>query len=263
MFLAKSFRKSRRTSRLAVYTAALCWLFSISPSGIAQESSDKLPSSPDTGSPEEEFTAGGTRDNHWLTKVCGKNGPEIIYLLGDRNREFTLSAHPTFWFYIPQNLGEVAQIEFVLTELETGKKIYERVVPSPEKSGTVGIALPPESQYALTPEVNYSWSLKVDCAESKPEIALEGWLSRMPFPSHLQNQLASTIEKDRYNIYLQHNLLYDAVDELARHRLAEPDNPQLTTAWNQLLVELGWQKLMQQLAVEPCILDMQISSKNK
>lgn len=41
-------------------------------SGSTEESpKNTLPQAPDTGSLEEDFSAGGTRENHLLAKVCG------------------------------------------------------------------------------------------------------------------------------------------------------------------------------------------------
>ncbi|VEP15470.1 conserved hypothetical protein [Hyella patelloides LEGE 07179] len=226
--------------------------------GYAEErSQSNPPSSPDTGSPEEDFSAGGTRDNHLLTQVCGENGQQIAYLLGNNNREFTLAAYPTFWFYIPNNVNKVAQIKFVLTELETGNKVYNRIVEIPQKAGTVGITIPPEKKYALAPNINYSWSLEVDCVESsgEPVMALEGWLNRLPLNPDLESQLASVSQEEKYRVYLENDLLYDALNDLAQRRMKDSHNSPLETAWNRLLAELGWQDLAQQSAVKPYVLN--------
>ena len=212
-----------------------------------KNNNSRLPAAPDTGAPEEDFSAGGTRDNRLRNNACGVDRQQIAYLLGNRNREFTLSAYPTFWFHIPPTMNNITQMKFAVTELETGKKIYERVIGKTKRSGIIGIDLPQENQYALSPEVNYTWSLKVDCAQTdrEPEIALEGWITRLPLPSksQLQNQLAAATEAEKHQVYLQHNLLYDALTQLAQHRIAKPNNIQIETAWNQLLATLGWQDL--------------------
>ncbi len=285
MFLNTTYSKwQRQIQKWAFPTATLCLVFFGVPySGNTEESpKHSLPSPPDTGSPEEDFSAGGTRENHRLTKTCGQKGQKITYLLGNNNRELTSSAYPTFWFYIPNNVQKVAQMKFVLTEVETGKKIYDlalsevlrgqakpgaerdSAVEVPEREDVIGIPLPPEPQYALSPNVNYSWSLEVDCAESSDEsvIALKGWLYRRPLNSNLQNQLAATSCEDKYKVYLQHDLLYDALNDLAQRRIAEPNNTQLETSWNQLLGELGWQDLTQKSAVEPYLLDTKIYVRN-
>ena len=222
----------------------------------------RLPAAPDTGSPEEDFSAGGTRDNRRRNDLCGADEGQISYLLGDRNREFTSSAYPTFWFHVPNSMSKKAQMKFVVTELETGKKIYDRTVTANEDSSIVGVDLPKEKQYALSPETNYTWSLEVNCAETNEdaEITLEGWVTRLPSQLKLQNKLATVSEAEKHTVYLKHNLLYDALTQLAQRRMARPSDLQIETAWNQLLGELGWHDLIQkESASEPYILDTRIS----
>lgn len=229
-----------------------------------KSSNSRLPSAPDTGSPEEDFAAGGTRDNQPKNAVCGVDQQQIAYLLGNNNREFTLSPYPTFWFYIPRSIKKVAQMRFVITELETGKKLYDRVIKDNKKSAIMGIEVPHQQRYALTPAINYSWSLKVDCAETEgnSEIALAGWLSRSVIDNQLKPQLDATDEAKKYRVYLKHNLLYDALTEVAQNRIAEPNNIQVETAWNQLLAELGWQDLIEEKStINPSVVDIQISAQ--
>lgn len=263
-----SCKQQRKLRKLAIAIVTLGLIFFSAPYSRSieksRENGNSLPASPDTGSPEEDFSAGGTRDSNQLNKICGENSQEMVYLLGNRNREFTLSAHPTFWFYLPDRVKKVAQINFVLTELETGKEIYARALQPPEKAGIFGISMPSKPEYTLSPQVNYRWSLEVDCAESdeEPIIALEGWLSRLPLNSDLKNKLAATPDEQKHLVYLQHNLLYDALNDLVQLRIVQPQNTELITAWNQLLVELGWQNLAQQLAVKPFLLNKKILVNN-
>ena len=232
--------------------------------GKAEETQTKdnsLPQSPDTGTPEEDFSAGGTRENHLLGDICGVNGQKIVYLLGNENREYTLSAYPTFWFHIPHDIDREAQIEFALKELETGKEIYNQIVPAKSRSAIKGIALPKDKINALSFDTNYVWSLTVSCPQTEPEtlITLSGWLSRSPITPQVKNQLAATPPLEKYKVYLKHEVLYDALSELANYRIVEPNNIQIATAWNQFLTELGWQDLIQQDNVKkPEILDAKI-----
>lgn len=234
----------------------------------AQTRDNSLPQSPDTGTPEDDFSAGGTRDNHLLDNICGINSQKIVYLLGNENREYTLSAYPTFWFHIPHDINSEAKIEFALKELETDKEIYNQIVPAKSKSAIKGIALPKDKINALSFNTNYVWSLEVSCPQTEPEalITLSGWLSRLPITPQIKNQLAATPTLEKYQVYLKNEVLYDALSELANYRIVEPNNIQIANAWNQLLTELGWQDLIQQNNVkEPEILDTKIlvNSQNK
>lgn len=254
------------TNKFTICVSTLCLVFFLVPySGNTEESAkNNLPSSPDTGSPEEDFSAGGSRGNNLLAQICGENSQQIAYLLGENNREFTSSPYPTFWFHIPQKIQKLAQIKFSLTDLETDQKIYHRTLKVSEKSNIVGISLPAKPQYALSPAVNYSWRLEVDCTKSEDEsvISLEGWLQHLPLSTNLRKQLATVSIKDRYKVYLRYNLLYDALSNLAQRHIVEPDNSGVAIAWNRLLTELGWQDLVGQSAIQPSLLDTKIVVNN-
>ncbi len=213
---------------------------------------NKLPPPPDTGSTEEDFSAGGTRENHQFLTICNKNNQSIVYLLGNKNREFTVSAYPVFWFYIPITLQNVANLQFVLTEVETNKKIYERVLQVSEVTGLIGLPVPSQSKYALVSNKNYSWSLNIKCTQSNKSFTtiLSGWVYRKKIKSNLQSQLSTTSKKNKHKIYLKHNLLYDALSDLAKLHMANPNDFEVETAWDRLLTELGWQELSKKSEIE-------------
>ena len=223
-----------------------------------KEGDNRLPPAPDTGAPKENFSAGGTRDNRRVDIACGVEREQIAYLLGSENREFTLSAHPTFWFHIPSSLDREARLKFTLEELETGKKIYNGSLE--RKSSIMGISLPKQEPYALSPETNYAWSLEIDCGESQSEIVLSGWVTRLSSQSKLQNKLATTPEAEKHTVYLEHNILYDGLCKLAHRRMAKPNDVRVETQWNQLLTELGWREMVQsESASKPSISLLPIS----
>ena len=246
MSLKKAGFKSRcLKNHWAILVIPLVVLLPILPGNAKEkEGNNRLPPAPDTGAPKEDFSAGGTRDNRSGDIACGVETEQIAYLLGSENREFTLSAHPTFWFYIPDNLDREARLKFVVKELETGKKIYDGSLE--RKSSIMGINLPKEEPYALSPETNYAWSLEIDCmGANQSEIVLTGWVTRVSLQSKLQNKLATTPEAEKHTVYLEHNLLYDALCELAHRRMAKPNDVRVETEWNQLLTKLGWRELVQ------------------
>lgn len=269
MFLKTAYSRDRRLKNhwaISVLTLLIALLVVPQPGNTKQKKGNnhRLPTAPDTGSPQEDFSAGGTRDEQLRNSVCGVDGQQIAYLLGNKNREFTSSAYPTFWFYLPRTMNKIAQMKFVVTELETGKKIYDRVIQATKTSGITGISLPRDKRYTLSPEVNYAWSLQVDCAgtDRESEIALAGWLSRISSNVELQNQLAAASEAEKVAVYLNHNLLYDAITQQAQSLIAKPKNIQVETAWNQLLTTLGWQDLVEQKSnIDPSLLNMQLNTQ--
>lgn len=224
--------------------------------GYAKETTTrKLPTPPKTGTPQDEFQSGGTRDNLLQTKLCDRDSGQIVYLLGDNNIEYTSSEHPVFWFYFPDVTEIVARGEFVLEESNTGKTIYHRTIEVPKRAGIVGIALPKEEKYVLSPNVDYGWRLDLNCVGlADRSMTMQGWLHRLPLNVRLQNQIATISAEHKYRVYLQNNLLYDALNHLAQRRTREPRNLKIETAWNRLLAELGWHNLIQQSAIEPYVL---------
>ena len=252
-------RNFQKTFFTATAFGLLVLVNSASVYGEEKTKNTNLPTAPDTGTPEEDFQSAGTRDNNTFSNLCDANSQQIVYLLGNNIRESTLSAHPVFWFNFPDASEAISQVEFVLKETDTDNKIYHRVVETPKQSGTVGIALPQEEQYALNPNINYSWSLNVDCVgEQQETLELTGWLRRVLPNTELQNRLATASESEKYRVYLEHNLLYDALNELAQRRTKEPSNLKIVTAWNQLLKELGWEDLARQSTVKFYVLQTDI-----
>ena len=241
----------------------LSWLIVINPASVLGEektNNANLPTAPDTGTPEEDFQSAGTRDNETLSSLCQADSQQIVYLLGENIRESTLSPYPVFWFNFA-NIQAIGQIEFVLEETDTNKKVYHRTLKTPKQTGTLGIALPHQKKYALIANKNYSWKLNIDCVGEPKTLALTGWLHRLLPDTKLQNQLATASDEEKYHIYLKRNLLYDALNELAQRRTHTPQDIKLVTAWNQLLQELGWHNLAQQSTVEFHVLQTDIEYK--
>lgn len=246
----------------------LLWLSSIALPGNTesknQNRQNQLPQSPNTGSPESDFSAGGTRGESTISNICHPSPEELVYLLGTENREFSLSSHPTFWFYFPQSVDPEVPINFVVKEAETDKTIYSQAIKQEVKPGIVGIALPNQKSYALAPETNYSWSLAIDCQHSDrdSDLVLTGWLQHQPADSEMAEQLATTPPLEKYHIYMEQNLLYDAVTQLAQARIDSPQNLQVKDDWQDLLSELGLPNLSDSKAIaQPRLLETNVSLK--
>ncbi|MDJ0691692.1 MAG: DUF928 domain-containing protein [Xenococcaceae cyanobacterium MO_188.B32] len=219
----------------------------------AKEIAD-LPPAPTTGTPEGTSSTGGTRGEPQIDRVCNFNARSLVYLLNNGIRDFTISAYPIFWFYSPYSEGQINYLEFTLAEVETTKTIYRTKVNLRERSGIMGIALPQEKQYALKLNQDYSWSLQVYCSQQneRPDLVFEGWLRRLPITSSLQKDLAAFPSR-QYSVYLENNILYDALTNLTELRQKKPNDPQIIKAWNQLLIDLGRKELISQPILEPVV----------
>ena len=224
---------------------------------VAQEIAN-LPPAPNTGTPEGTSSAGGTRGEPKINQICNFSNQSLVYLLDSGIRDFTIVAHPIFWFYSPHTAGQIDRVEFTLAEVATTNTIYRTKVNLRERSGIIGLALPQEQQYALKTNKDYSWSLQVHCSQqdSKPDLVLQGWLRRLPITSQLQKDLAAFPAR-HYSVYLKNNILYDALTNLVQLRQQKPDDPQIISAWSQLLKDLGREELISQPILEPFIYSAQ------
>ena len=224
---------------------------------VAQEVAD-LPPAPSTGTPEGTSSAGGTRGESHIKRMCNSNNQSLVYLLDSGIRDFTIAAHPIFWLYSSYTPGQIDYLEFTLAEVATTKTIYRTKVNLQERSGIMGIALPQEKQYALEPNKDYSWNLQVYCSQQdyKPDLIFKGWLRRLPITASLQKDLTAFPTR-HYSVYLENNILYDALTNLARLRKEKPNDPQITKAWNQLLRDLGREELIPQPILDPLVYSAQ------
>lgn len=215
-----------------------------------------LPEVPPNGTPEGDSSPGGSR-NPDLDKACRKSNKPLISLLAANNgRDFTSSPYPSFWFNIPYSSQEMRYIEFALKDMQANKMIYRTAVKLTEEPGIIKITLPQQEQYSLEIEKDYQWDFKVYCASNQteqPDEFLQGWIRRLAVNAPLKNQLES-VKPREYIAYIDNDLLYDAVTNLAALRLANPENPQLRNAWTNLLDSLGWKELASEPLVNSTLL---------
>lgn len=215
--------------------------------GLTAEIS-KLPKAPQRGTPEGSSTAGGTRSQPKIAGVCGQNDREIAYLLDSGIRDYTTAAYPTFWFYIPPEVKNTAELTFTLVESQTQRTVFNKAVKFERETEIIGVALPQTKEYALKENTDYTWNLKINCRQSEETQAsnpmLKGWVRRLPMNDNLKNQLKGSSSK--YEVYAQNNILYDALSNLIEQRRQKPQDLQLEQDWAEFLADLGKQELAEQ-----------------
>ena len=154
----------------------------------------------------------------------------------------TVSEHPTFWLYIPQLPDNMNKGEFIL-QTETGEDVERSTISLPDREGAIAISLPENSQSSLAIGKKYHWYFKIYCGEPTSDsdyIFVDAWIERVALASELKIQLQMTNKAD-YLIYRDRQLWYDALDDLGKLLLTNPDRQQLKTDWFNLLksVELS------------------------
>ena len=235
----------------------LFWLLGIiffcSPQPIMAAEVAELPKPPQRGTPEGSSTAGGSRTEPEAS-LSGCQGDSIAYLLDSGIRDYTIAAYPSFWFYVPFGERKAIDAKFSLAESSTGKIVYQRGIDLQKPSGIIGVALPQEQQYALKPNQDYVWQLQINCAAANSDNRaddhnLKGWVRRLPINSQLESQLQNS-SNNKYDVYAEQNLLYDALSELIQLRQQKPNNEAINRAWIELLGDLGKPQLTREETIK-------------
>lgn len=189
----------------------------------------ELPEPPQTGTPRGSSTPGGTRP---AEMTCKETQKPLTALVANKGRDFTVSEYPTFWFYVPYAPEDISYIEFELQNQEE-LMIYRTALELTEKPGIIKVTIPPDPKYSLKLNEDYRWYFKLDCAPDKtegPDLVLEGWVQR---------KSQETVTPQDYISYIENNIWYDAVNNLAERHSAASQNRELNDAWTKLLESIG------------------------
>lgn len=214
--------------------------------------SEELPIPPDTGTPEGESTPGGTRPE----TLCKQTPTPVTAIVANNGKDFTLSSHPTFWFYVPYTPEETRYIEFALLNPQQQKTIYRTAIQTITTPGIIKITIPPEQQYEIESQKNYRWNLMLYCSANQtdePDVVLNGWVQRVSINTELDSQL-KTATSNSYRIYLNNKIWYDAINAIAQQHFANPDNSELYSAWIEILQSLGKEELKQERLAESTLI---------
>lgn len=217
-------------------TTAITFLFAFL--YMLPSSAQFLPKPPDTGTPSGNPTPGTSRPE--------ANCPELpspvtlAAIVANNGKDFTLSAHPTLWFYVPYRATELSQIEFLLLSGNERETIYQKTIQLPAQPGVIQVTIPQDTKYALQPNQTYRWRLNLDCKSDRtvePDVSIDGWIRRVPLNAQLTAQLKSS--NNDAQVYRDHQIWYDAIDETAKQYFANSSNPKMARAWSELLKTLG------------------------
>jgi hypothetical protein len=196
---------------------------------------NKLEEPPDRGAPTGREPL-GTRGS------CQVSDRPFTPLLPLPNPEFsgyTLTGHPTFWFYVPYADRSERSGQFQLKHRD-GSLLYEAVFTLPPTPGFVRVSVP-----AITAALNfnqpYRWSLILDCAAENDEPSIvrhRGQITRIS-RSALVAQLATSTPLERIRLYRENQLWYDAAADLDKLSLG-------SESWNLLFQSLDLEDLEQE-----------------
>lgn len=176
---------------------------------------------------------------------CPPVDVQLTALIPSSNLGSSVEAHPTLWFYIPYKSSEVAGAEFSLQD-EQNNDIYRTNFTLPRTPGTVSLSL----VQAPPLEINkkYQWYVKVYCSQQKlsAPVFIRSWVQRVALTPELEKQLkTATTSRERIAFYAQNGIWYSALTELAKLRVAQPQNVTVNNDWASLLRDVGLENLVQ------------------
>lgn len=196
------------------------------------------PTPPDQGAPGGRRQGGASRDSckkyQALTALVPAKGRIV--------RGQTISEHPTFWFYLPDQLATGAPMEFFLQDADDNNLYNTRISDGAIGPGLIKISLPKTAQ-PLKAGQPYFWTFSVSCNPKKPseQMFVKGTIQRVQPSVSLQNQLKSAAPLDRVKLLAANGVWYEAFDTLAELYQQNP---------NQKSVAIAWQTLLQQVSLE-------------
>ncbi len=208
-----------------------------------------LPKAPQTGTPKGDKTPGGTRPE----EKCPQVTIPLTALIANNEKDYTLSAYPSFWFYIPYQSSAIKSLEFALKNTINSTTIYRTAIQLKDSSGLIKISLPQEKQYALTEGINYRWELMLSCQENNTDdvdFRVSGWVQKLAINSELHNQVNQLSPLETYQFYLDNEIWHDAINQIASYYFAHDENSEIKETWLNLLDKLEQSELSQEILIE-------------
>ena len=157
----------------------------------------------------------------------------------------TIADYPALLFYIPETKAK--QAEFIIVDSE-GNFVYNTKLTLPREPGIMRLSLPPETASPLTETGNpYLWELALICDEfdrSADEV-VGGELKRVAVSSRIESQLQRANSSDRFSLYQQAGLEYDAIAVLDELRRENPQDQKIQSAWEGWLKNSGLADLIE------------------
>jgi hypothetical protein len=189
---------------------------------------------------------GGTRGLE-----CSTAPTALTALIPQSTMGQTISAKPTFFYYLPVAVDKT--VEFELAD-ETDKTLYKksfRMVTS--RAGVVRVSLDSDDNSpALEVGKNYHWYFTIKCNAKNyttDEVLVSGWINRTALAPNVNTELDRSPDRAKLSIFAQQGLWYDYLATLALLRMESPSDASLAIEWSAVLhsVQLG------KIAQEPLV----------
>ncbi len=204
---------------------------------------------PPVGEPDPTVSIGGGRRNS--DGKCPKdrnNQPkdnqasdaieqQLIPLLPTSKFGLTYSSNPNFYAYVPKT--SAVAVVFTL-ENQDGQGIAQKRL---DLTNTPSIV---STQFDQPLEIgkDYKWLVSVVCVADDPEDTFsEGIIRRVKPNLALVGKLEKASDIERVELYAKSGIWYEALANLAKLKLAQPNNPEIKAMWINLLKSSGLESL--------------------
>ena len=155
----------------------------------------------------------------------------------------TISAKPTFFYYLPVALDKTVQFELADERDKTIYKKSFRMVTS--RAGIVSVSLGSDGNSpALEVGKNYKWYFTIKCSPKKyttDDVLVSGWINRTALAPTVKTELDRSPDRSKLRIFAQQGFWYEYLATLAQLRIESPSDASLALKWSEVLnsVELG------------------------
>lgn len=148
--------------------------------------------------------------------------------------QLTVSSRPTFLLYVPQTSATGMELKLE----QDGHEFYKTTVNLSSSPGIVSIQLPADAP-ELEIGKDYNWFVSVVCGSGGTEDSfVEGSVRRIQ-PDFTLSQIDRAKPLDKVALYANNGVWFDTVATLAALRKAQPNDPQVASAWENLLKDAG------------------------
>jgi hypothetical protein len=196
---------------------------------------------PNRGTPGSA-ASGGSRGCGW------QPGQKLLApLVPSDAMAFTVSAYPTFFWYVPEqsslddNSSNGSTLRFVLID-ENQNIVYQKKLSAPS-AGIMRHKLSPEDAAPLAENKQYHWLVTMVCDSEDPSAdpLIDGWVERIEIGEELQAELDNATESDRPSIYAREGIWHEALSGLVQLRQNNPEDETILSRWSEFLrsVSLG------------------------
>jgi hypothetical protein len=191
---------------------------------------------PPQGSKPQTTVGGASRGGQCPMDTEHQDLP-LTPLLPAANPALTAESHPTLLVYVPKSSATTA----LLIVKDTNEEYdYQTQVSIGDRPGIVSLTLPNDAP-ALNVNQEYQWSLVLMCdGKLRPDSPVaQGDIKRVVIDSNLTQKLTTADLLESAAIFGQAGLWYDTITALSQVKIAQSENVQIASTWENLLKTSG------------------------